>query len=269
MPFRPYYTRVWEAFELGTDTGVMTLSSSGCIFCGATPLTREHVLAQWMGKMPMADPPLPLNLEVTHDVESNIHKWTTKNPAALVARCVCGPCNNGWMSDIQTAPQAALTSMIEGRATLLDSPTRRAVATWAALTAMTSRYAASPIEPVEEGWLRHMYAERVPPSGWYIWLSGYRGQTPFRYDSRQIALSFKDAPPTEVTATPNGVLLTVVVGYLVVKVLGIKEGYAADQPGLLRIWPERTGAFSIEWPPERNLSDASLESLCLLYAGAR
>src|SRR5207244_3883601 len=81
-----------------------------CIFCDQRATSREHLLPLWLqgllnpGEMPH---------EFGDYASGSKQKWRPSRPD-FKARIVCKECNTGWMSDLETATQPFLTSMIRG-----------------------------------------------------------------------------------------------------------------------------------------------------------
>src|SRR5438045_3538534 len=88
-----------------------------CLFCGATPVTREHALALWTGEViPGTGPWTHHHVERYGD--EPIREWRTDAPD-LKCNVVCKSCNNGWMSAVESRAKPVLTPMIQGRSTRL------------------------------------------------------------------------------------------------------------------------------------------------------
>jgi len=237
----------------------------GCIFCGKTPTTREHILPQWVSRLLVKSPRgFPSKNRMIRRSGSGEHIWQSHEPINFVAKCVCADCNGGWMSDIEHDAQSVLTSMIVGQRTTLDAEAQGVVATWIGLKAIVGRYGHPPVDPVDRSWLDHFYANHRPPETWYEWITGYVGQSPFFYEGRDITLTIPD-DPTSTATTPHGVCMTLVIGYLAAKVLGIRGG-TPSEPGtthLFRIWPVIDN--NLVWPPEFHVNDPTLDDLCRLW----
>jgi hypothetical protein len=113
-----------------------------CLFCGAAgPLTREHIYGDWLR-----------NLGYTGDGVREIIPGDGSQPVIQPGgpfskrlKIVCYPCNNEWMSGMETAAQPLLTAMFNTRGTSvrLDDAAQLTLARWAfktvAVTAQVSR----------------------------------------------------------------------------------------------------------------------------------
>ena len=119
-----------------------------CIFCARTPLTREHLWPQWIGRtFPGSE------LHRSSDQNRRIIRRRTANFGAGVVqvrgderkrrggsradrtiRAVCGTCNNGWMAHLEGEAQPILTRLATDRAAVLDDAEAAVVTRWRAKT---------------------------------------------------------------------------------------------------------------------------------------
>ncbi len=142
-----------------------------CVFCGESIVdrTREHVVPQWLAE--------ELNLSndfilPTHfsDCGKVVSSRSHSVDQFLCGR-VCGTCNHGWMSTLETANQNLIKRLIRGELDTLDlsDAEAEALAVWGAKTAyalhMASNYRR--IVPVEH---YRMLSQRqmVPPLVWVV-----------------------------------------------------------------------------------------------------
>ena len=85
---------------------------AACAFCGRTgKLTGEHVLGDWLSRIgldldPVAHATGPLN-RMGREVG-------VTPPFRRTVRDVCGPCNNGWMSQLEDVARRTLAPLILG-----------------------------------------------------------------------------------------------------------------------------------------------------------
>jgi hypothetical protein len=148
-----------------------------CVFCGASPLTREHVYPRWLASvLPEQERWRGQDMVVVAGDQitaADLPKTTREIPEIFtettVAR-VCRRCNNGWMNDLEGAVRSALTMLIQGNnghVTVADSD---ALAMWVAKTVMMAEFthpesAATPTDHYD--WL---FRRRTPPPGMNIWV---------------------------------------------------------------------------------------------------
>jgi len=91
-------------------TGCQRHPMRTCIFCGSTPLTREHIFPKWIVEMFPAG-------EYSHGMggtDTATQQWNKRNMDSTV-RCVCGSCNGGWMSAIEVEAKQVLKHLIAPR----------------------------------------------------------------------------------------------------------------------------------------------------------
>lgn len=111
---------------------------NNCVFCGASPTTKEHVYSRWTHKFITKMPGRYLSTQGTESKTSSdlkllkgkgdIHDWQVK--------CVDEGCNSGWMSQLEKRAMPILTPLLKSEATVLSVTDQRTVAAWAVLKAM-------------------------------------------------------------------------------------------------------------------------------------
>lgn len=148
-----------------------------CIFCGRTPLTKEHLIGRWAGRFVDRE---RRNIFQRSDREGeppqpgDTRRWQA-NSYDRQARVVCEDCNGGWMSDLETAVSLLLDpEALDGRQ--LDPKEQALLATWAMKTALTMDAAQSPhdrVIPFEVA--RRFGRDRQLPDGAQVWMASYTG----------------------------------------------------------------------------------------------
>src|SRR5215472_8026725 len=140
-----------------------------CIFCD-NPLTgvraKEHVSPQWlMEYLEITDD--KLYSAVAKSKDDTILKDRQVNAGSFVEGRICETCNNGWMSNLETATMELLKPLIEGTVNLLSisDDERTTLAKWATKTGYVISHAA-PLEKTPDP--SHMHymkdnAGAVPP----------------------------------------------------------------------------------------------------------
>ncbi len=160
-----------------TDTQAVP-PTRACIFCGGTPVTKEHLVGRWAGRFVDED---QRNIFQRSDREGepqqpgDTRRWRAR-AYDRQARVVCEPCNSGWMSDLETAVSLLLDlEALDGRPLSPDEQTL--LATWAMKTALTMDAAQSPenrVIPFEVA--RSFGRNRQLPDGAEVWLASYTGR---------------------------------------------------------------------------------------------
>lgn len=227
-------------------------------------MSRQHVIPQWVSKVLAEDPrrwPNPIRVQ-RHSGGVPVGTYGASKVINLITKRVCKVCNEGWLEQLIEHPtQPILDPMLRGRQTPLDPAEQSMLAAWVAKTAMEFRYALTPPEPVAAEWLAEMYKHQLAPETWYIWVASYVGHRPAYGQHNDITVSFPDSA----VDTPHGVLLTLIVGYVAFKVMGINAG-TPSYPGadaLLRLWPP--GDKTVVWPPMRHLDETTLPGFANMY----
>ena len=240
------------------------------MFCGAKPLTREHVVSGWVSEVLNSHPrhrgaPEPF---VWRDKSGRI-KGAHRRKIDIAVKVVCGPCNHGWMSQIEERAIPVLKEMILGNVTRLGASERQSIAAWAALKAILLRYTAPGANAPEKAWLRELYLHQLPPETCFIWVAAYRGDVEFHYDSRQLLIQRDPRKePRPEWNFGNAINVTVLIGHLLINVLWVREGKVPkpDAAGLIRIWPDPDG--DAVWPPPGVYEDDGLERMSERFEAA-
>jgi hypothetical protein len=120
---------------------VSTRAIRTCIFCGRTPLTKEHVVGDWAGRFADAGQRSIVHLSDREGETRETREWNAR-AYDRQARIVCAACNNGWMSDLETRASALLVpDELDGRTLGHDEQTL--LATWGMKTALVLNAAES------------------------------------------------------------------------------------------------------------------------------
>ena len=161
-----------------------------CVFCGDSgPLTQEHVWPQWLrDEVPdFAD----LGTQVM-GIVGYPNTWRQRRTKAFSARpkIVCATCNNGWMSDLESASAPILAPMIRGQPVRLDRAAQRLVAFWLAKTVMTARWVHRdrrfPGIPTDH--YVELYQHQAPPGHSQVWVAACSHDD---RPSRQLPLGYR------------------------------------------------------------------------------
>src|SRR4051794_130046 len=106
-----------------------------CLFCGGTPVTREHLWPDWLRRKVQIAIPFP------HHIEEEVDGTPTRDisfehpPYDQQVRAVCATCNNGWMSHVEETAKPILEPLLEWRGRVLHRRLQRELATWALMKA--------------------------------------------------------------------------------------------------------------------------------------
>lgn len=248
------------------------MTKRACIFCGATPTSREHIVPDWAYEVVAQDPRgiAPDSQHARYNDAGVRQIWRSAKPVDIVAACVCKKCNHGWMSDIEVGAKEALSRMIRGEELTLDLGTQDSIAGWLGLKAIVGQYAQTPRHPVSPKWTAHYFEHRVPPLSWYIRVGRYVGDHPIRMVAGPVTYLFRHTL-TPFPISERAMIFTVAIGYFFGQVLAISRQSAVptDLRLFRQIWPHPLLRLElpprgmadelVAWPPEGWLSDADAD----------
>lgn len=224
-----------------------------CAFCGSIePLTREHVFGQWVSKIGLDLSPVrhqagPLNGLPRDMGEQPPYRQTVKK--------FCAACNNGWMSQLETAAQRVLTPLILGESGTIEPEDQALIAMWVQKTTLTAMLLFSK-EQRKEGYglpqaeyaALHDGRERMQPlEASRFWVGRYDGTAGFAaVDVTPLTVRIPGVPEPDL---PQGYAMTIVLGELIVHGLRFTtpalEVDVAMDLGMSQLWPSRV---SVSWP---------------------
>ncbi len=215
-----------------------------CIFCGRTPVSREHLWPNWLGQEAALRESFDHRIEQEADgLETRDVKFSTP-PFNQVVRVVCGPCNAGWMSAIEANAKPILQDLIYGRGRTLDPGDQRKLATWAFLKAclFDELHPRERVVPAEHR--QRFFTYRQPPAtGIAIWLGTYEALQVGHYAYQGLRVGSEGlSEPGE----PNIYTVTITAGALIIQVagsllpdLGFDDVVYPAELHVTKIWPPR------------------------------
>ena len=103
-----------------------------CLFCLSKADSVEDAWPRWITKQFRGARPSEVDAE---RFGVKLPKWRTYQPK-LAVRCVCGACNQGWMSQLETEVQPILQPLLTGKPYVLTPRAQATVARWTVKTAM-------------------------------------------------------------------------------------------------------------------------------------
>jgi hypothetical protein len=186
------------------------------------------------------------------------------------ARVVCERCNGGWMSRLEVVCKPLLLPLVEDHRRTLDAFVHPPIATWAHKTAMTlAQTMPADTHHPPSALLRQLIDIRLPPAAGSVWLG--------RLADERMAAQFWPTRVRELDVAgidAEGYWATLSVGQLVLQTFAntlppsihgsqVNLGLGPFADALIRIWPPQSGF--VEWPPARDLDQASLEALALHF----
>jgi hypothetical protein len=176
---------------------------------------------------------------------------------------ICGSCNNGWMSELESRVRKTMGGLINDISLVLNREQQQSLALWASKTAMViegAKQSKNNFYSVEQ---RHSFRRTLaPPPDTAIWLGRCAQSNMLHGEARKLH-------PRK-SATPNplddGCATTFVIGRLVIQLLSVKCKPETGQRNLIiqmregpwerrlaQVWPiERE---RVNWPPPDSFND--------------
>jgi hypothetical protein len=238
-----------------------------CIFCNGKSLNEEHVLGKWSKPFVPRTIPNYKQLQALQHLTHSDFKVRRRagDPRSLKVTCVCYDCNSGWMSDIQNTMKPLGISMCAGKTIKLDPKSQLAVATWAAMVAMTAEYDHPPTVAIPQGEKDFFYKNKYPSPSFRIWLGHLPPNTwGTKWVHHPLAiLEEEPGSPHAALANLNSVTSTHVLGQLLFHIMSVPwpeilRGWSFPNSvsgKLIQIWPMIHG--DVFWPPLKSLDAQS------------
>lgn len=237
-----------------------------CVFCGFTGnLTAEHVLPRWLLDIGLSLEPM---LHEAGPLNRTGRRMGVNKPFTQTVRDVCGSCNGGWMSALESSVKNVLRPLIRGESGTVPPEAQAVIAAWIHKTALVGMLVNAKQQregrrglPEEEYRLlfEHRQAQTPLPDSQF-WIGRYGGD--IRLGSIWVTPMIVAIDGIRPPERPQAYLMTIVVGRLLLQ--GIRftaSGLAMDVvPGELMcgIWPTTTG---IGWPPNGGTDDEAFVSI--------
>lgn len=191
-----------------------------CDFCGKPGLTREEIWAKWLQRIL----PKPEGYDGYHNwhltgrgdltvkgLQGDTIPYAVKNTKRTghtrtrKLKNVCGDCNNGWMSRLQSAVKPRLEPIVHGGWRELGPGDQKILATWAVMFTMV-------LELAHEDTNAHTFEQRnefaldpKPPRNWLIWIGNARE---YPLDFWHYAWRFSPDPKTANASTKLNIQTT-------------------------------------------------------------
>jgi hypothetical protein len=240
-----------------------------CLFCDRNANSAEHMWSDWMG---------PHFAKGAHDKS---HESFTRlsqsaeflpsdrilhgHPTTRKLRVVCRNCNNGWMSQLESAAKPYIEPMIIGRRVQLNEAAQRIVTDWIALKIIVW-------EPTDQRGTVFKRAQtlafsgnRTLPDNLKIWL--FRTQIPnFAHITRAFTALFKTSDVSiSDREIPNTQTVLFGIGQLVIWVVYSEiaefELSKHSQRFAKALWPPYR--HTLLWPPMQTLNGVEIRHLGL------
>jgi hypothetical protein len=253
-----------------------------CVFCGGTPISREHIWPDWL------QPYIPKKTKSWAHIASHRLADTSFNdnsPSAFRVvrksgpgdvrsqrlKVTCIPCNTGWISQIDESVKPLFLALADGRWGYFSSEHRRILGTWATRFAMVFEFRDPHTVIATQAERDYFRLTRDPPKGWYVFATAYNGikwantwnhRAAIQYDpSEKVAAAVADNPKMQSTVLCFGqLLLNVVSGSVPVDFIEYGRYF-----GLRLVWPEMLSTFAF---PTSVYDDEAVSVLAWYFGGA-
>jgi len=237
-----------------------------CVFCGGTPLTREHVMPQWLTNV------LPeqarfrgqdqqVILQPPGSDRSRImlpHREVKEPFNGMTVKAVCKSCNGGWMSGLEEATRPLLSRLIRGEPELLNKEDAIAVASWTVKTALMAQLTGVEGAGAMSSAYHAFYRDRVPAKNSVVWAGGIGSEEWALRCELVGALIVTDEDNGSVTPDDpvNTMSATFGIGHLLLHTVITSRSQVSYPPlddihqgAVVRLWPdpEDTTSFPTHW----------------------
>ena len=233
-------------------------SNRTCLFCSNRANSLEDAWPLWITNQ------FKTNEAAEFQAERRgvaLKPWRVYQPR-LTLRCVCQPCNNGWMSKLENQAKPFLQPLLTGNRCLLDIAGQSTVALWSVKTAMVLEGQ----DALEQR--LYMQPEREQLRKWsalpwrtWVWLAASADPTYFMSAKNRHMEAGNDG-------NISGVSITMMFAHVVLQVLtirvpndvgpstritmDIRKGRWPE--ATVQIWPTQSRAV---WPPPMGLNGES------------
>lgn len=244
-----------------SPTGPVVLQ---CLFCANSANSKEHAWPKWILKMRKDMNWGPIRRSVT-----GLPVKITAS-AQVKIKAVCEPCNNGWMSRLETENKSLIGGLLNDLSVPLDTSQQTSLARWTVKTAMVLDavtkerkrfYAKSECE--------NLYLNSVIPDRTTVWLGRYF-RSSLSLDGTEVWIDLPGTPKVAKVC-----VTTIVVGHLAIQSVTTHvlpehkdkeiKGPISVVPGtLLVIWP--ASSRPVSWPPRVPFTDSGPTSVGWLFA---
>jgi hypothetical protein len=214
-----------------------------CVFCEATPLSAEHIWPEWLGEFFKSRG--AKQWRYSHGGRHRISGgWD------LTVKRVCGPCNFGWMSQIEGRAKEPLTKLLTAATARepLSIEEQEVLSTWAYKTALVLNFLfrspSSQFEVLPPSLYKNFFKSKGPPCSARVWASTYGG--PIKgVQARRNSVVIGELAPDGLSVLPSGIrafCTTIVIDRCMMQVVDRIEGDAID------LFDEPHPQCDIPWP---------------------
>jgi hypothetical protein len=181
--------------------------------------------------------------------------------ATRKVRFVCKPCNNRWLSQIETATKPILIPLITGTPHSVSPSHQELLATWVAKTVMAAEFVHPQHIAIPQNQRTFLMNHRGPPERWFVAIGDYHGTTWRNVSIFHQIVRLNPAPvdPTELSGGRDTQVTSIGIGRLFIQAASttygsLEFGFEDETISDMRpIWPAR--GLVLGWPPFGFLDD--------------
>lgn len=237
-----------------------------CIFDGREGLTKAHIFPNWLGDF--ITEKTDRHVEAVGAFDTFTARTRTPEPWVKVrqgdtgsrkVRRVCGPCNSGWLGELETPAKPHVISLMNGEDVVIDSIMQRRLASWLCAITMLIDAADPPGSAIPQSDREYFKASRQPPPMWRVWIARYGGTDWQVHRVRRTGMNVQPKPEIDGNRFAcNTQVTTLVIRKLCAHVFSssIFELPGYEGVALQQLWP-LTGESFI-WAKAPVLTDAGV-----------
>jgi hypothetical protein len=234
-----------------------------CLFCNNEGNSKEHLWSEWILQR--------LGVQPTR-IKIGKTPARVVDHSVMEIRCVCIPCNGGWMSAVEVENIPAIGCLMQDIATPLDAAQQTSLALWAVQKAMVldavnakdrgNFFTRAECEALKDS--------RTIPDQTYVWIGAYQ-RSGYSADGTIVSLNFPNAPNAAKAS-----VTTFVIGHLAMQVVSVhpndqhknvRVGEVQLREGewdtlLVQVWP--VGTRPLSWPPPLTFTNGGKRSIATL-----
>lgn len=239
-----------------------------CLWCGSTPLSREHVNPRWLTTvLPEQDKQRAQDmasyqvgpsglLQPGGDARRTVQEGFTE----MTSKAVCRPCNHGWMETLESAARPILTPMIQGHPTVLTAADLKILGRWAVKSAFIANTTGGEDRADLDDAAAKFYRQQQCPPETYVWIGAHNN--PDFALLNEVHGFLVDGEGVDMSQRPNTMAVTFGLGRLVLQTI-LTSCTSLVHPQLdkmthravRRVWPHPAG---FRWSLQRKLSAIDL-----------
>lgn len=222
-----------------------------CLFCGGSPVTKEHVWPAWVRRKVNVTEPMRYEQSLRRaDEEMTTHVFQLP-VYDLQVRAVCRDCNSGWMARLEDGAREVLDGPLEGRGRAFHETSQRTLAAWALKTAMMLEQTHRDDLAIPREHYRYLAEHGEPPAVVWISMAAFTAASELPAVYQHFALALVGADGVE-PDEPNAYGKTFTLGPLAFQVFGstapeLRQARLTRTPHVYALWPYES---SFTWMPQ-------------------